>query len=267
MLKDFAAVENVKVDNGLLVPADPAKRASVTVNLESPYLIVRLNGTVEGEDVSVSGLKTDGPAFSVAVAGFNTFKEEVRIEVKKCLKALRLEAIVLNNAGCLPYLSPGRNKVMVSVADPAALGDNRLVVTYAYAVGCRDKSFEELHKAGSPLFAQNGATWQETPTVVQKTFTAKDLPATFEIDVSTPKNKYPVYPRMLFLRREVLAPDAKPLPLPGNAQPPKLGPGDELKTLPNPFLIGSQPPPARPAGATSVPATRAAAPDAGKAAN
>ncbi len=161
VLKDFAAVENVKVDNGLLVPADPAKRASVTVNLESPYLIVRLNGTVEGEDVSVSGLKTDGPAFSVAVPGFNTFKEEVRIEVKKCLKALRLEAIVLNNAGCLPYLSPGRNKVMVSVADPAALGDNRLVVTYAYAVGCRDKSFEELHKAGSPLFAQNGATWQE----------------------------------------------------------------------------------------------------------
>ena len=26
VLKDFAAVENVKVDNGLLVPADPAKR-------------------------------------------------------------------------------------------------------------------------------------------------------------------------------------------------------------------------------------------------
>ena len=251
VLKDFAAAENVKLDNGLLVPADPAKRASVTVNLESPYLIVRLKGTMEGEDVSLSGLKTDGPAFSVAVPGFNTFKKEVRIEIKKCLKGLRLEAIVLNNAGCLPYLSPGRNKVTVSVADTAALGDNRLVVTYAYAPGCRNKSFEELYKAGSHLFAQNGATWQAAPTVVQKTFTAKDLPATFEIDVPTPKDKYPVYPRMLFLRREVLPPGGKPLPLPDSAQPPKLRPDDELKTLPNPFLIGSQPPPARPAGTQS----------------
>ena len=70
--------------------------------------------------MSLSGLTTDGPAFSVAVPGFNTFKKEVRIEIEKCLKALRLEAIVLNNAGCLPYLSPGRNKVTVSVANPPA---------------------------------------------------------------------------------------------------------------------------------------------------
>jgi hypothetical protein len=45
---------------------------------------------------------------------------------------------------------------------------------------------------------------------------------------------------MIFVRREVVSPTAKPLPLPENAQAPKVGPDDELKTLPNPFLIGSR---------------------------
>ena len=48
---------------------------------------------------------------------------------------MKLEAIVQNNSGALPYLSPGKNVVTVSVADPKALGDNRLVVTYAYRLG------------------------------------------------------------------------------------------------------------------------------------
>ena len=113
---------------------------------------------------------------------------------------LRLEAIVLNNAGVLPYLSPGKNKVTVSMADPKALGENTLIVTYAYSPGCRDKSFDELYKEGKCLFAQQYAHLAVPPTVVQKTYTAKDLPATFDIDVPTPKDKYPVYPRMLFVR-------------------------------------------------------------------
>ncbi len=82
--------------------------------------------------------------------------------------------------------------------------------------------------------------------MVQRTFAAKELPATFEIDVTTPKGDFPVYPRMLFLRREVVSPGAKPLPLPDHAQQPLApGPDDELVSLPNPFLIGSQPPPRR----------------------
>ena len=59
----------------------------------------------------------------------------------------------------------------------------------------------------------------------------------------TPKDKYPVYPRMLFVRREVLSPSGKPLPLPAGTVAPKMGSDDELKTLPNPYLVGTQPPP------------------------
>jgi hypothetical protein len=153
--------------------------------------------------------------------------------------------LVQNSPGSLPYLSPGKNVVTVSAADPAALGDNKLVVTYAYAPGCRTKSFEQLCNEGKELAKQHNATWADTATVVQKVFTAKDLPAKFEIDVPTPKDKHPVYPRMLFVRREVISATSKPLPLPDKAQEPKMGPNDELKSLPNPFLIGTQPPPAR----------------------
>ena len=111
----------------------------------------------------------------------------------------------MNNAGVLPYLSPGKNKLSVTVADPKALGENKLVVTYAYAPGYRDKSFEDLYKEHEPLFAQHGAHWAtQTPTIVQKTYRAKDLPATFDIDVPTPKDKYPVYPRCS-LRPEVVS--------------------------------------------------------------
>jgi hypothetical protein len=48
---------------------------------------------------------------------------------------------------------------------------------------------------------------------------------------------------MLFLRREVLAPGSKPLPLPESAEAPRTGPQEELKTLPNPFSVGFAPPP------------------------
>ena len=82
----------------------------------------------------------------------------VRVSFKAALKSLRIEEIVMNNAGVLPYLSPGKNKVSVTVADPKALGENRLVVTYAYAPGYRDKSFEDLYKEHKRLFASRYAT-------------------------------------------------------------------------------------------------------------
>jgi hypothetical protein len=59
-----------------------------------------------------------------------------------------------------------------------------------------------------------------------------------------------VYPKMLFLAREVIASGSKPMPLPDGAVEPKMGPDDDLKTLPNPFRIGFAPPP--------VPAPKAA---------
>ncbi len=171
---------------------------------------------------------------------------------RKPSRSLRLETIVQCNRGSLPYLSPGKNRITVAVADPAELRDNQLVVTYAYHTGFRNKTYEELADVGAELARAHYATWAGKPTVVQKVFTAKELPAHaddvghvahFEIDIPTPAGKQPVYPRMLFLRREVLATGSKPLPLPEGAEALRLNPGEELKTLPNPFTVGFAPPP------------------------
>ena len=249
-LKSFAAKENVRYENGALVPAQAGAPGSVTVLLRSPYVMTRATGAAEGADsleVSTDGGKSfktaDLKDFTGAVKG--QVIAWARLSFKTALKSLALEVLVQNNPGSLPYLSPGKNVVTVSVADPKALGDNRLVVTYAYAPGYRSKSFEQLCNEGKEVAKQHNATWADTPTVVQKVFAAADLPARFDIDVPTPKDKYPVYPRMLFVRREVIAAGAKPLALPEKTQEPKVGSNDELKVLPNPFLIGSQPPPAR----------------------
>ena len=133
----------------------------------------------------------------------------------------------------------------MAVADPTALGENKLVVTYAYRPGTRRKSFEQLCLEGKEIARGHDAIWDPATTVVQKVFAARDLPATFDIDVPTPKDKYPVYPRMLFARREIVSPSQKPLPLPEGAHEPQMGPGDELKTLPNPLLVGTRSPPAQ----------------------
>ena len=91
------------------------------------------------------------------------------------------------------------------LAEAAALGDNRLVITYAYRSGARRKTYEQLCLEGKEISRAHDASWEATPIVVQKTFTARDLPARFDIDVATPKGLQPVYPRMVLLRREILA--------------------------------------------------------------
>ena len=248
VMQTFVTKENAKYDNGAIVPEKADAPASVTVVLESPYLIQRATGSADGADtvsISTDGGKTFSAAelknFTSAVKNRQAF--QVKVTFKMALKSLQLEAIVLNNAGVQPFLCPGKNIVAVTVADPKALGANKLVVTYAYQPGYRTKSFEQLFDEGQRFFVQANATWATATTVVQKSFSAAELPATFEINVPTPKDKYPVYPRMLFLRREVVPADAKPMALPANVQEPKMDAGDELKVLPNPFLIGTQPPP------------------------
>jgi len=249
-LRSFAAVENVKVTREGLVAAEEGQRARVTVLLQSPYLLTMAGGSGEGVDkleVSIDGGKTWKAAelkdFSAPIKG--QVQALVRLTIRDRLQNLALQAIVQNNPFALPFLAPGKNTITVSVPDPAALGDNKLVVTYAYRPGARRKSYEQLCLEGKEIARGHDATWDKTPVVVQKVFTARDLPAKFDIDVPTPKDKYPVYPRMLFVRREVLAPNQKPLPLPEGSQEPRLGPQDELKTLPNPLLVGTQSPPAR----------------------
>ena len=247
-LKGLAAKDNVKLAAGKLVPANTDRPASITVALRSPYVMTRATGKAAGADkveISLDGGKTFEPIdikdFSEKVGG--NYACLVKLSFAKELRTLELDAVVQCNVGALPYLSPGKNKITVSVADPKELGDNRLVVTYAFVAGSRTKSYEQLLDDGAEIGRAHNATWSGKPTVVQKVFTAKDLPATFDVDVPTPQGKYPVYPRMLFLRREVLAPGSAPLPLPEGAQKPDALTG-ELRTLPNPFAIGI----AKPAG-------------------
>lgn len=248
-LSSFETVENVKVVDGALVNASPIRPARVTVLLQSPFVLTQATGTADGVEqfeVSIDGGKVWKPAniadFGAAVRG--QVAARVRLTFRK-LKQLHLDATVQNNPFALPFLSPGKNEITVAVADAAALGDNRLVVTYAYRTGARSKSYEQLFNEGKEIARAHDASWDATTTVVQKVFTARDLPAKFDLNVPTPKGLHPVYPRMVFVRREVLAPGQQPLPLPADAHPPRSNPSDEIKTLPNPLLVGTQPPPPR----------------------
>ena len=250
-LKSFAAVENVEWTAGGLVPDKSGTPARVTVLLQSPYILTQASGSatgVETFEISIDGGRTwkgaDLSDFGKAVGG--QCQALARLTIRDRLSDLHLQATVQNNPFALPYLSPGKNTVTVSIADSASLGENQLVVTYAYRTGARRKSYEQLCLEGKELGRGHDAAWEATPTVVQRTFRAKDLPAKFDIDIPTPRGLYPVYPRMLFVRREVLAPQQKPLPLPANAQSPKFSSGDALVSLPNPLLTGTQPPPPKP---------------------
>ncbi len=242
-VRGLAASDNVKPNDGKLVPADPDRPASITVELRSPYIMTRASGIAGGADsaeLSLDGGKTFTPItlddFSEQVGG--KYSCLVRLTFQSALKSPRLTAIVQCNRGALPYLSPGRNRITVSLADAKALGDNRLAVSYAYRTGSRNKSYEELADSDAEIARAHNASWSDRPTVVRKIFKANELPATFSIDIPTPVGKHPVYPRMLFLRREVLAPGAEPEPLPEGSAPPAAVPPSELKTLPNPFTTG-----------------------------
>lgn len=246
-LRSCTRLENVKYAAHTLVPADASQPASVTVNLASPYILTKATGEAVGADkveVSVDGGKTFSPVdlknFSAAVKG--RLAALVKLSFRTALQGLKLEATVQNNPGALPYLSPGKNVILVSASDPKALGNNQLVVTYAYRLGSRTKSFAQLCDQGKEIAAQHNAKWAETVTCAQRVFAAQDLPARFDIDCPTPKGEYPVYPRMLFLRREVIAPGSVPQPLPPGALEAKSAPADELVPLPNPFLVGTEPP-------------------------
>jgi len=245
LVKAFTTVDNVKYHDRALVPAVPGQPAIITIKLASPYIMTKASGAATGAD-SIEVSNDGGKTFAAAdLADFDAAVRDkleaiVRITIKDKLTAFTLNVIVQNNPGSLPYLSPGKNIVTISVADPKALGDNTLVVTYAYKLGSRSKSLDQLCSNGTAIAQQQSATWSDTVTYVQKTFKAQDLAsAKFEIDCPTPKDQFPVYPRMLFLRREVIDPTGKPLPLPDGALEAKPAGIDELATLPNPFLIGT----------------------------
>lgn len=250
-LSSLWAQSNVQWQAGRLVPKEIGQPALITIRLQSPYVMTRAIGSAAGADKAE--LSSDGGKSWKAIQ-LTDFSNEargkyevlVRLTFGNTLTALRLEATVQHNRSVAPYLSPGRNTVTVSAAEAQQLGNNRLVVTYAYQTGFRSKSFEEIAERDANVGQGLYATWAAQPTIVQKEFTAQNLPASFTIDVPTPKGKYPVYPRMLFMRREMVPPGSKPLPLPTGWAAPSRGANEDLKELPNPFLIGTALPPVKP---------------------
>ncbi len=248
-LSSFKETENVVYRNGALHPKDSAKSGVVVIEMSSPYVVAKASGKIDSEGAKVEiskDLKSWAPVdladMTKAVVG--TYSYYVRVTFQKPVTAIELRSIVQHNQEALPYLAPGENKITVTAVDPQSLGKNRLVVTYAYCPGWRDRTPEEVFERDAEIARAHYAHWVETPIVVQKTI--EKFPATFEIPVPTRKGKQPVYPRMVFLRREVLAPGQEPLPVPAKPTTPKVGPDEELATLPNPWLIGAQPPPAMP---------------------
>ena len=247
-LKSFDSTENVKYAANALVPTAAGKSASVVLKLASLFVISGISrGTADGADkieVSTDGGKTyvESSIDKLGFAAKGKLAALVKITFSHALKSLNLSLDVMNNPGALAYLSPGKNVISVSVADPKSLGDNKLVVTYAYRLGSRSKSFDQLCEEGKEIANQQGAVWSGTITYARKIFTSKDLPGSFEIDCPTPKGKYPVYPRMVFMSREVISAASSPTPLPPGAITATLAQAEELLTLPNPFLIGTESP-------------------------
>lgn len=247
-LQGFSEIVNAKASGGALVPIAPGQPASVTVRLASPYVLTRCTAEATGADaveVSVDEGKTFQAATlpMIPVAMNGRVAALVRVKFHDALRSLRLVATVQNNPGALPYLSPGSNRVAVSVAEPAALGANELVVTYAYRLGSRTKSIEALFNDGKEIARQHNANWSDTVTFVQRRFSAKDLPATLTIDCPTLKGNHPVYPHMVMLRREIVAPGGATLPLPKGAVAARpVAANEELAELPNPFLVTATPP-------------------------
>lgn len=244
------AQQNVRWQPGRLLAVDAAQPASITVRLQSPYVLTRATGSASGagkaevsSDNGQSWKDVELKDFSAAVRG--RYDVLLRLSFRGALTALKLEATVQHNRSVAPYLSPGRNVISVEAADARELGDNRLVVTYAYQAGSRSKSYEDIAERDANVGQGKYASWSPQPTVVQKVFSARQLPASFSIDVPTPRGKFPVYPRMLWVRREIVPAGSRLPALPTGATPPRMTPGDELRELPNPFLIGTTMPPPR----------------------
>jgi len=248
-LGSLAQAENVAVRGGAVQPADPSRPATITIEMASPYVVAKASGTFDGEDVSLEFSKDQQGWKPLELAKLTDavrgeYRYYVRATFRKPIRRLELVSVVQHNQEALPYLAPGNNTITVTAADPAALGENRLVVTYAYCPGSRDRTPEQIFEADAEIARAHYAHWSDGPIVVQKTI--RKFPATFEIPVPTPDGKQPVYPRMLFLRREVLAPGQEPLPVPAPPSEQKVGAGERRATLPDPWLMGARPPESQP---------------------
>jgi len=261
-LDGFSETDNVVLRGGALVPVDATRPGVVVVEMTSPYVVAKASGTLTCEDATTE-LSTDLKSWKpIKLADFTdtvrgTYRYYVRLTFRKPLAAIELTSVVQHNQEALPYLAPGKNSITITAADSDTLGKNRLVVTYAYCLGWRDQTPEQVFDRDAEIARGHYATWSDTPIVVQQTVTR--FPATLELPVPTPKDKQPVYPRMLFLRRELLAPGQQPMDAPVAASTPRVGASEYLATVPNPWTIGTGKPMTlddRPTQSTVVPVAR-----------
>ena len=233
---------------GALKPKDAAKPASFVVEMASPYVVAKASGKLAGDDAKAE-LSLDGKAWAPAdlanltPAANGAYRYLVRVTFQKPVTAVELTSVVQHNQEALPYLAPGENKLTVTADNPDALGQGRLVLTYAYCLGSRNATPEQVCERGAEISRAHYATWSATPIVVQKV--VDKFPFTFDVPIPTPKGKQAVYPRMVSLRREVLAPGQEPMPTPAPPSTPAVGPDEVLATVPSPWLIGTQKPAAR----------------------
>lgn len=251
-LEGFSEKTNVVCKDGALKPEKDGEPAVVVVHFASPYPMTKASAAATFAEADTGAayevLSADGKWAAVNAADFGQavygrYAADFRLTFTKPLTALDIPIVVQHNQEALPYLAPGKNTITISVKDPAALGKNKLVITYAYCTGSRYRSPEKMLEKPYEIAKGHAASWNEAPVVVQKV--VDSFPCTLEIPIATPKGKFPVYPKMLFLRREVLAPGAQPLETPAAPSEPKVGAEEELLTLPWPFTIGSEPPKAQ----------------------
>ena len=238
----FLQIENAVWRDGKLQPNEPGRPAVAVVEMSSPYVVTKASGSIacEGAKAEVS---KDGKAwtavelreFSAAVRG--CYRYQLRITFSQPLAALEITSVVQHNQEALPYLAPGRNKITVTAADPPSLGDSRLVVTYAYCLGARDLTPEQVFERDAEIARAHFATWSDQPIVVQQTIT--QLPATIEIPVPDAAGQ-----------TTGLSADAVPAPRVVSAgtiaaagsrgtEHPQVGADEYLADVPNPWRIGT----------------------------
>lgn len=245
IIDSFDSADNIKIDGTTITQADTSKPAWFVVNMSSPYVMSTAKGVitdVETVEISTDKGKTYKPFllsnFNDAIGG--KYGALIKVPVAKPISAIDIEIIVEQNYRALPYLSPGKNEVTVSLAKPEELKDNNLVVTYVFQVGSKSKSFEDYVDAGKEVAKSHNTEWGPEVSYVQKIIKAsdfKDGKFKFNIDLPTPKGKYPAYPRMINLKREIIGPNDKPAPLPEGAVAYKTPEGQEFMTLPYPFHL------------------------------
>jgi len=239
-LEALSRTENLAVRDGRLQPVDPDRPGLGIVEVSLPYPVVTISAPeAEGllVDVSRDGAAWQPPGRDLA----GCYAWQARFTLTRPQASLALEAVVQHNQRALPYLAPGRN-VLALGNEATDLAGRRVAVSVAFCPGYRSRSLQALSDREEELGRGHGATWSSEPLIARAV--VDRLPATLTIDVPTPDGGEPVYPRMLWIRREVLSPGELAS---GDLLAPE---GSRLAGLPSPWTLGNQPPKPRGPGST-----------------